>query len=197
LVNAAHVALNVAGFSLMLLVPFFLDRIVGLSVPLIGVVLAAGPTGVMIAGPVAGWVTTWITPRRLALIGSAVLVVAQVLVGSVGATPLMLPLVLAMVMHGFGLGLFQVAYFDIATATIPRQDRGVAGSLVMMTRTIGVVTGATLLMLLFQSLRGHGLALGMPETEAFLLGFRGAFWIAAALPLFAVIAGLCSGWGRG
>jgi MFS family permease len=194
LVNAAHVALNVAGFSIMLLVPFYLDRVVGLSVPLIGVTLAAGPAGVMIAGPVAGRVATWIAPRRLALCGAALLAIAQFGIGSVGAHPVMLLLVAMMVTHGFGLGLFQVAYFDIATATIPRQDRGVAGSLVMMTRTIGVVTGATMLMLLFQSLRGT--AADMPETEAFLYGFRGAFWITAALPVTAVLAGLLSGWAR-
>jgi EmrB/QacA subfamily drug resistance transporter len=191
-VNAAHVALNITGFSIMLLVPFYLDRVAGLSVPMTGLVLAAGPTGVMLAGPVAGRVAAWIAPRRLALLGMVLLAAAQVTIGSTGARPLMALLVSAMVVHGFGLGLFQVAYFDIATATIPRQDRGVAGSLVMMTRTIGVVTGATVLMLLFQSMRGS--AMPGAETEAFLQGFRGAFWIAAALPVLGLVAGLMRGW---
>jgi EmrB/QacA subfamily drug resistance transporter len=196
-VNAAHVLLNIAGFSIMLLVPFYLDRVVGLPVRLVGVVLAAGPAGVMVAAPVAGRLAAWVAPRRLALIGSALLAVAQFAIGSVGTHPVLPALAGVMFMHGFGLGLFQVAYFDIATATIPRQDRGVAGSLVMMTRTIGVVTGATVLMLLFQSLRGAAQAAGVPETEAFLQGFRGAFWIAATLPVTAAIAGLLCGWARG
>ena len=58
-----------------------------------------------------------------------------------------------MFLQGSGVGFFQVAYFDIATATIPRAQRGVAGSLVMMTRTVGVVTGATVLMLVFRTMR--------------------------------------------
>ena len=66
-----------------------------------------------------------------------------------------------MAVQGFGLGLFQVAYFDIVTAAIPARNRGVAGALGMATRSIGTVTGATVLMLIFQSLtdwlgRVHG-----------------------------------------
>ena len=68
-----------------------------------------------------------------------------------------------MALQGFGVGLFQVAYFDIVTASIPRADRGVAGSLVMMTRTVGTVTGATVLMLLFQTWRGMAEADGAAE----------------------------------
>ena len=74
--------------------------------------------------------------------------VGQVLIAGADATPDLAVLAAAMVLQGVGVGLFQVAYFDIVTASIPRADRGVAGSLVMMTRTLGTVTGATVLMLL-------------------------------------------------
>ena len=103
----------------------------------------------------------------------------------------------AMVLQGFGVGLFQVAYFDIVTASIPRADRGVAGSLVMMTRTLGTVTGATVLMLLFQTWRDAALATGAAEVPAFLAGFGATFRIAAALPLpWLSCWGLLRGWGR-
>lgn len=197
LVNAAHIALNLAGFSIMLLVPFYLDRVGGLSVPVGGLVLAASPLGIMLAAPLAGRLAAHIAPRRLALIGAATMALAQVLIGLADGSPNIPMLVGAMVLQGAGLGLFQVAYFDIATATIPREDRGVAGSLVMMTRTVGVVTGATVLMLVFQSLRAGAAARGAPEAEAFLAGFQGAFRLAAALPVLVTLAGVARGWGRG
>ena len=83
-----------------------------------------------------------------------------------------------MFVQGFGMGLLQVAYFDLVTAAIPLSNRGVAGALGMATRTIGTVTGATILMLVFQSLQG---------SAGFVGAFRGTFGIAAALPAVLVM----------
>ena len=194
LVNLGHTALNVAAFSVMLLVPFYLDRIGGLSVPLGGLVLASSPLGIMLSAPLAGAWAARIPPRRLAVLGAFGMAVAQATIGMAGAAPNILLLCLAMFGQGFGLGLFQVAHFDIATATIPKEDRGVAGSLVMMTRTVGVVTGATVLMLAFQTLRAGASARGVPDTGAFLSGFQGAFHIAAGLAVLVLLSGLARGW---
>ena len=62
--------------------------------------------------------------------------------------------------HGLGLGLFQVAYMDVVMATLAPQHRGVAGSLTMLTRTLGVVTGTALLTLIFHALEASALAGG-------------------------------------
>ena len=123
--------------------------------------------------------------------------VGQVLIGTADATPNIPLLAAAMALQGFGVGLFQVAYFDIVTASIPRADRGVAGSLVMMTRTLGTVTGATVLMLLFQTWRNAALADGFAEVPAFLAGFGFTFRLAAALPLPVVLLGLAARMGMG
>jgi EmrB/QacA subfamily drug resistance transporter len=196
LVNTAHVLLNVAGFSIMLLVPFYLDRLSGLSVPMGGLVLAASPLGIMLSAPVAGRIATTLSPKRLALVGAAAMAAAQVAIGMAGQSPDIPLFWTSMFLQGIGLGLFQVAYFDIATATIPREDRGVAGSLVMMTRTIGVVTGATTLMLIFQTIRAGARADHLSESAAFLAGFQGTFHLAALLPAAMVVAALLRGWAR-
>ena len=91
-------------------------------------------------------------------------------------------LVLALLLHGAGLGLLQLSYTDSVTATLPRRDRGVAGSLAMMTRTLGVVTAASLLTLLFSGLQGSA-----ASAEAFLAAFRGTFALAAVIPLLALL----------
>ena len=46
------------------------------------------------------------------------------------------------VVQGLGVGVFQVAYADQVVAAMPKHMRGVAGSLIMVTRTAGVVLGA-------------------------------------------------------
>jgi EmrB/QacA subfamily drug resistance transporter len=196
LVTAAHAALNLAGFSIMLLVPFYLDRLGGLSVPATGLALASSPLGIMLAGPLAGRLTRNIASRRLALIGAVAMAAAQIAIGMADAPANIPVLIASMFLQGIGLGLFQVACFDISTATIPREDRGVAGSLVMMTRTVGVVTAATVLMLIFQTMRSVAASQGVPDAAAFLVGFHAAFRAASGLAILVALAGWMRGWGR-
>jgi hypothetical protein len=66
----------------------------------------------------------------------------------------------------------------------------------MMTRTVGVVTAATVLMLIFQTTRSLSVSEGMPDGAAFLAGFHAAFRVAAGLAILVVVAGWWRGWGR-
>jgi energy-converting hydrogenase Eha subunit G len=66
----------------------------------------------------------------------------------------------------------------------------------MMTRTVGVVTAATVLMLIFQTVRAEHAGSGEPEGVAFLAGFHAAFWVAAALTVLVVVAAWWRGWAR-
>jgi EmrB/QacA subfamily drug resistance transporter len=185
LANLANTLINFSGFAIMLLMPFYLARATDLSVPAAGLLLAASPLGIALAGPLAGRLATRIAPRHLTLAGCVLASVGLFAIGSLAAQPNIAALATAMFFQGFGQGLFQVAYFDILTGSIPLRDRGVAGSLGMVTRTIGVVTAATLLMLAFQSLRGSGAG---DASAGFLTGFQGAFQIAAAIPALLAIA---------
>jgi MFS family permease len=196
LLNAGHAVLSLAGFSVLLLVPFYLSRFGSLTAFATGLLLACSPAGTVVAAPLAARLTARVSSRLLALLGAGGMAIGQVLIGTADATPNIPILAAAMVLQGFGVGLFQVAYFDIVTASIPRADRGVAGSLVMMTRTLGTVTGATMLMLLFQTWRDSAVAGGAQEVPAFLAGFGFTFRVAAALPTAVVVLGLLGGWGR-
>jgi MFS family permease len=196
LLNAGHAALNLAGFSVLLLVPFYLSRFGGLSPYGTGLLLACSPAGTAVAAPLAARLAGNVAPRLLALVGAGAMAIGQVVIGTADATPNILSLGAAMALQGAGVGLFQVAYFDIVTSSIPRSDRGVAGSLVMMTRTLGTVSGATVLMLLFQTWRNDALSTGASEVTAFLAGFGFTFQLAAALPTLVLLVGLARGWGR-
>ena len=86
-----------------------------------------------------------------------------------------------LVFEGVGQGLLTVAYTDIVTATLPARDRGVAGSLSLLTRTLGIVAGAAVL----TALQAHG-AQGFMNMAGFLAGYRFAF-VAAGGGLLAVL----------
>ena len=182
LVNAANVLTNLASFAVMLLAPYYLVRMTGLPLLVCGLLLAAGPVGTMAASPLAGWVIGRLPPQRVALLGAALASAGLFAVTGWDAETGVAAIVLPLFLQGFGLGLFQVAYMDIVTGTIARHDRGVAGSLAMVTRTLGIVAGATLLALSFQSIEAAALADGSDPAESFLAGFRATFLLAAMLP---------------
>jgi len=50
---------------------------------------------------------------------------------------------LSMLASGIGQGLFQVGYMEATTTMLPIEERGVAGSLISVTRLLGIVFGAT------------------------------------------------------
>lgn len=183
LINAAHSLVQMAGFCINLLGPFFLSRIAGLSTPESGLVLATSSFGIILAAPVAGRLAGKISAERLCLVGMACVAAGQAAI-AVGMARVGIGwIALAFLVQGMGVGVFQTAYLDVVTATLPRAERGVAGALGMLTRTFGTVSGATLLFLAFSLARDGALGSGQPATEALLAGLRVGFGCAAAIPI--------------
>src|SRR5690606_12012322 len=73
------------------------------------------------------------------------------------------------------------AYTDIVVATLPGYAKGVAGSLAMVTRTIGVVSAATALTAVMDHLERHHLGLGIPLPAAFEAAFGTVFLYAGSI----------------
>jgi MFS family permease len=148
----------------------------------------------MAAGsPVAGWLVARISPGRVAPLGVLATGAGLFLIGNWQPdTPIPI-MVATLALHGLGLGFFQVAYMEIVLAASPLAHRGVAGSLSMLTRTIGVVSGAALLTLGFQAIETAALASGAGTTQAFLGAFQTMFRIAG---IAAALTGVLVAWPR-
>jgi MFS family permease len=179
--NCGNVAINFTGFSVLLLVPYYLATQSGLEVGLAGVVLAMSPLGVVLASPMGGWSMGKVAANRLAFLGVLLVGGGTFLVGRWDGTPGMVAMALPLLMSGVGLGLFQVAYMNIVTGTLPLSDRGVAGSLAMLTRTIGIVGAASLLTWLFASLEAGNIQNGESPDQNFIHSFQLTFDFASAV----------------
>ena len=168
------VGVNIAGFSILLLAPFLLPRIADLGPGATGLLLAASPLGMVLAAPLAARIAARIGMARLTRTGLAITAIGLAILAV--ATRSLPGLALGMLIQGFGQGLFQVANFDQVTGTLPPQDRGVAGSLALLTRTFGLMLGATLLMLLMQTLAGG------TAPDQIIAGIGGTYAAAALIP---------------
>ena len=191
-VNFAAVLIYLTSFSILLFTPYYLVRFTGLSLPAAGIMLAASFAGMMAASPLAGRIIEHVPANRVALLGAVLGGTGLILTGSwdPGAPRQMLAIASTLVLQGFGVGLFQVAYMDVVMATIPRQHRGIAGSLAMLTRTLGTVSGATLLTLLFHAVEASALAHGHDAAEGFLTAYRATFSLAGVVSVLAGVVAL-------
>jgi MFS family permease len=173
LLNLVSVLANLAAFSVWLLVPYFLTRVPGYALAESGAVLAAAAAGAVLAAPIGGRIVgRYISAERLAMIGAAAIGGGLVLVSAWTAETPTATRVAGLVVQGVGLGLFQLAYSDIVTAALPLRDRGVAGSLVLLTRMLGTVTAASIVLMVFEILQQNG---------SFLEAFHQTFQLAALL----------------
>jgi MFS family permease len=177
LLNLVSVLANLAAFSVWLLVPYALARVPFYGLAESGMILATAAAGAVLAAPIAGRIVgQHVRPERLAVAGAALIGGGLLLIGGWAEdTPTVLRMA-GLAVQGIGLGLFQLAYSDIVTAALPVGDRGVAGSLVLLTRTLGTVTSASVVLLVFEILNArHG----------FLEGFQMTFQLAALLAIAA------------
>jgi dipeptide/tripeptide permease len=97
-----------------------------------------------------------------------------------GEATAVIAVALLLIVEGLGQGLLNVAYTDLVTDTLPEHDRGVAGSLSLLTRTLGIVSGASVL----TALHAHAAA------DGFMAGYRFAF-VAAGGGLLLALALSC------
>ncbi len=171
--NLVSVLANLAAFSVWLLVPYFLARVPGYALAWSGAILASAAAGAALAAPIAGRIIgRSISAERLAMMGAIAIGAGLALVGAwTEQTPTVLR-VAGLMVQGIGLGLFQLAYSDIVTAALPLRDRGVAGSLVLLTRTLGTVSAASIVLMVFDILQ---------RNESFLEAFQRTFQLAALL----------------
>ena len=77
-INISNVLINLSAFAIMLLAPFYLSRIPGLSLAAAGLILAASPLGIIVAAPIAGRLARTHQPRLIALVGTVLSAVGAV-----------------------------------------------------------------------------------------------------------------------
>jgi EmrB/QacA subfamily drug resistance transporter len=190
-INFASAAMYLVTFSVLLFAPYFFARHTALPLPLAGAILATGFIAMALASPFAGTLVARFGAGRIAPLGLLAIGAGLFSVGLWQPETAPALMVLSLALHGAGLGLFQVAYMELVMAALPPTQRGVAGSLAMLTRTIGTVTGAALLTLGFQAIETAARIDGAADADAFIAAFHMMFSLAGVT---AVLTGVLVAW---
>lgn len=188
--NLAAVVVQFTSFAVPLLLPYFLLRIPGWSALACGALLATWAAGTLAASSLAPRLIAQVGTRRAAFAGGLLAAAGLAAIAAWPQQPGLTIMVVCLIAQGAGLGLYHVAYTDLVVAALPVTQRGVAGSLSMVTRTAGIVLSASLLTWIQETGEMAALARGATGADAFMAGFTAAFQSAAALAAacFAVTA---------
>jgi len=186
-------------FGVILLIPFHLDRVLGLPPSQIGLVMLAIPSSILVVSPLAGWLSDQIGARVISTLGLSVSTLGVVLLSTIhAATP---PSMIAgqLLLVGLGQALFLSPNSASVLSQVEADKAGAAAALLATARNLGMLLGIAQAALIF-SLSFRGLTNGLdlrdfrPEhTAAFLTALHGALLGAALTGLF----GTAASWFRG
>jgi EmrB/QacA subfamily drug resistance transporter len=176
-------------FGVLFVVPFYLERSLGLTPGRAGAVLSALPIALGLTAPLAGRLADrldirWFTTGGMVLAACSLLAVSQ-LAASRWHTP-MWALVMCLLFLGVALGTFTPANNASVMGAAPRQRAGMAGGVLNMTRGLGTAFGVTLTGAVFGAAAGSSAVQSPSATRD---GFTSA---CVALAVVAAIAALAS-----
>jgi len=175
--NVLNVLANLAGFAILLLTPYYLVNVLGLSAAMGGLVLSLPFIGGVGSASLSTRIVATVGQRRAAFASIVIEALAVLALSRSEANSSLVAIIVPLFVLGVGQGLLTVAYTDIVTGTLARRDRGVAGALALLTRTLGIVSGASVL----TALHAHAAAGG------FLAGYRFTFLVAGSGLLAALL----------
>jgi MFS family permease len=184
-VNALSAVIQFSSFSLPLLIPYYLTNIERWEIEKIGFLLSTWALGTLVGSWSVDQLTRKLSTHFIAYVG-AWLSAISLLIIALWSTHANLDIIyLAVIIQGFGLGLFQVAYSDFVIKSLPLKARGIAGGVTVMTRTVGVAIGSLVwLWILDRNLSTRKDSLSIADSE-FIQGFQMVFLIAAGvIPVF-------------
>ena len=183
-------------FSVVFLVPFYLERIGGLAPADVGRVLVVVPLLLLMVSPASGALSDRVGTRRLAVLGlgltCAGLALLAWLIGRAGDRPVAVPAIIAgLFVVGAGQGFFQPPNSSSAMGSVPPDRLGLAGGLLATMRNLGTLCGIGMAAAVYEG-REQVYARSYGAVHAAGLGMRDAFLAAAlvaALGTALVLAG--------
>ncbi len=152
----------------ILLMPFYLENVLGYTPREVGLLLAVVPIALGITAPLSGSLSDRFGTRPITVIGLAVLVIGYYALSTLKVDTSAAGYILRFMPIGIGMGIFQSPNNSAIMGTASRQRLGVVSGMLAMTRTLGQTTGIALLGALWASRVFYyaGQALSDSATEA-------------------------------
>jgi MFS family permease len=131
--------------SVSLLLPFYLQNMLGYSPRMVGILLTAIPITFGGVAPIAGTLSDRFGVRPVAAVGLLMLFVGSLAVSTLNAETTIVGYVLRVLPFGLGMGIFQSPNNSAIMGAVPATRLGMASSLLSVIRTLGRSSGIAIL----------------------------------------------------
>ena len=135
--------------------PFYLVQGRQLQPAQAGLILTAQPLMMALVAPISGYFSDRISPRWLATIGMAVLTLGLSLLSFLHDTSSTWAIVRALIITGFGTGMFISPNNNLLLGSAPKQRQGIASGVLATARNVGMVFGVGLIAAIYSSVLNH------------------------------------------
>ncbi len=174
--------MGIIGLSFML--PFFLEKSVGMSPLQTGKVLMAIPATTVFISPLAGYLSDKLGQRPISTVGLFVSTISMLFMSTLTNDSSTLRLVANLIGLGLGLGLFGSPNNSALMGSVDHKNRGSAGGILATVRNLGMVSGISIVSLVFNSALGRQL---VGDTLKYSVAFKAALPVAVAFSVAAII----------
>jgi EmrB/QacA subfamily drug resistance transporter len=184
--SAVGAVLNyVTVYTVVFLMPFYLQQGLGLSPARTGLLLAVQSVVMAVVAPIAGRLSDRTGTRAPAVGGMVVLAAGLVALGLLGARGSQTGVAVALAVVGLGTGTFISPNSSALMGAAPRNRLGIASGVLAEARNVGMVLGVGLAGAVFTSLLG-GAQTG--PNPAFFNALSVSFFVAAGVAVAGAVA---------
>lgn len=175
-----------AMYSVILLMPFFLQDELKYSPEKLGLVFMSVPLVMSVVSPVSGWLSDRTSSYVLSSIGIGIAALSILLLGFLSADSTFIDVALRLSLLGLGMGLFQPPNNSIIMGSLPKEQLGIAAGVLGTMRNTGMVIGVAVSGAVFSNryvFYGN-------NVSSFLPSFRDTYIVSAIICAMAVIISL-------
>jgi EmrB/QacA subfamily drug resistance transporter len=187
--------------SAMILMPFYLQNVLGFAPGKVGLVMTAVPVAMLLAAPLAGWLSDLIGPRIPATSGLALVGAGLLLLSGLDADFSVPRILWRLGLIGVGMGFFGSPNSNAILSSVPGRSVGSASGLAALMRTAGIAFGIAFSATAFTYFRNQAAleAAGLGregfelERTLYLEGIVPVFGLAAAVVAVNIVNSMTRG----
>ena len=176
----------IAASGIMVLMPFYLERVKGFEPKHVGVFLVIIPIVMFFFAPLAGRLSDKIGYRALTAGGLLVIAGGQFLLTKLGVETTSAYIAVTFAVLGAGTGLFSSPNSSALMGSVGDHQRAVTSGIMATSRNIGMALGVAMSTALFTYFQNQNASLGN-EKLIFVVSYRPVMYLGIAFALFGVV----------